>query len=138
MNVAGHCLCGACAFTAAEVSPEIHACHCGMCRRWTGGPEYELSCEGVAFLEGAPIGRWRASDWGERGFCSRCGSALFWRGRDWPEGRLDMPPGLFDDQSGFRLTEEIFVENRPAWAPVATGAAQRAGAEVLAEMGVAP
>ena len=128
----GRCLCGACGFTAARVSEEAHVCHCGMCRRWTGGPEYGVDCAGVVFAEGAPVMRHRASDWGERGFCGRCGSALYWRMADGPEDEMNMPPGLFDDQSRFRLAEEIFVESRPAWLPPHPGARQRTGEEVIA------
>lgn len=130
---AGRCLCGACAFAAASVSAEAHACHCGMCRRRTGGPEYGVDCAGVVFAAGAPVMRYRSSAWGERGFCGRCGSALFWRGVDWAEGRLSMAPGLFDDQSGFRLAREIYVDERPAWIPPCPGVPQVTAAEMQAE-----
>lgn len=137
MNVgaqSGRCLCGACAFTAASVKPETHACHCGMCRRWTGGPEYGVDCAGVSFVEDAPIGRWRSSEWAERGFCARCGGALFYRLIDAPEGEMSMVPGVFDDQTQFELVREIFVDERPAWVPVAP-VAQLTGAEALASFG---
>ena len=45
----GRCLCGAVTFTAKGVERHVHACHCGMCRRWAGGPGFVLSAESVAF-----------------------------------------------------------------------------------------
>lgn len=32
----GHCLCGAVRITVTDPPQELGACHCGMCRRWTG------------------------------------------------------------------------------------------------------
>ena len=128
----GHCLCGACAFTAKTVAAALHICHCDMCRRWTGGPEYGVDCTGVTFAKDAPVARWRSSDWAERAFCGQCGSALFYRLIDAPAGEVSMPPGLFEDQTRFRIAEEIFIDERPAWSPPVSGAAQLTGAEALA------
>ena len=38
VKASGHCLCGAVKISASQASKSIGACHCGMCRRWTGGP----------------------------------------------------------------------------------------------------
>lgn len=39
----GHCLCSAVTFTSPEAK-EIGACHCGVCRRWGGGPLLAVHC----------------------------------------------------------------------------------------------
>jgi len=40
----GGCLCGAVRFEVALAEPEFSICHCGMCRRWCGGPFEEAHC----------------------------------------------------------------------------------------------
>ena len=74
----GRCLCGKVKFTIGEGVDEIGACHCDMCRRWSGGPMFALHCKGPVEFEGEEhIMRYKSSDWGERGFCGVCGSSLF-------------------------------------------------------------
>ncbi|RZV99838.1 MAG: GFA family protein, partial [Rhodobacteraceae bacterium] len=67
-----------------------------------------------------------------RAVCRPCGSSLFWR----LQGRsiAFVAVGLLDDQSGLRLTEEIFIDNRPDWLPPREGAAQRTEAEMKAQL----
>ena len=36
-RISGGCLCGSVRFSAESVEVHHHVCHCGMCRRWTGG-----------------------------------------------------------------------------------------------------
>ena len=45
----GRCLCGAVTVRAELKSPEIGACHCGQCQRWTGGgPYFAASVDGAS------------------------------------------------------------------------------------------
>jgi len=43
----GRCLCGSVSFTATDIVHHHHACHCDMCRRWTGGPAFAAAVGGV-------------------------------------------------------------------------------------------
>ena len=45
-----------------------------------------------------------------------------------------MPVGLFDDQSGLTLGEEIFVDHRPDWLPACPNANQHSEAEMQAQL----
>src|SRR5687768_16408905 len=72
-SMSGHCLCSAVKFTAEKVETHHHICHCGMCRRWAGGPVFGASASGVKFEGEEHITRYASSEWAERGFCSRCG-----------------------------------------------------------------
>ena len=113
----GRCLCGACVFTAKIAATEsgeliVDACHCGMCRRWTGGPLMAVETVGEpSFHEGAPIGVFPSSEWAERGFCQQCGTALFYRLR--AGGLVSLPAGLIDSLSPALFGREIFVEQQP-------------------------
>lgn len=132
----GRCLCGSVSFQAAEVACEVHVCHCENCQRWTGGPEYGVdSGDDVTFDHPELIATHQSSVWAERGFCTRCGTALFYR--TLPGGIYTMPCGVFDDQTGFRLVEEIFVDRRPAWMAAEPDCRQVTGAEWLAANGYA-
>lgn len=109
----GRCLCGAVTFTAEQVEHHNHACHCGMCRRWSGGAGFlGAACTGVTFAgEPDQLGRYASSNWAERGFCRRCGTTLFYFLN--PTRSYTMSVGAFDDQSPFRLTREIFIDKKP-------------------------
>lgn len=126
----GKCLCGAIEVTA-NVAPEVHACHCGMCRRWGGGPAFVVEAKegGVEFM-GKPA-TYRSSDWAERGFCSQCGSHLFYRLVETDQYMLSA--GLFQDEDGLRLAAQIFIDEKPGFYDFANDTPKQTGAEVFAQ-----
>jgi hypothetical protein len=112
MTGSGKCLCGAVRFTAEEVETDHHACHCGMCRRWSGGsPFFAAKVGGVAFEGADSLGRYASSEWAERGFCRACGTLLFYFLK--PTATYMMSVGAFDDPTSFRLTREICIDRKP-------------------------
>ncbi|MCB2128989.1 MAG: GFA family protein [Rhodobacteraceae bacterium] len=128
----GQCLCGAVTFRA-ECSTGINACHCIQCQRWTGGGPYlSVQVRNLEISGEERVLAYHASEWGERGVCGTCGSTLFWRmrGRDYS----NVAVGLLNDQSGLRVTTEIFVDRRPDWMPPFEGAEQSTEAEEMAKM----
>ncbi len=129
-DISGHCLCGAVRFQAKAVSHDVSVCHCGMCRRWTGGPLMYVDTEGAPSIEGLEsVGVYRSSQSGERGFCKRCGSVLFWKVAG--EDRYTFTAGSLDDTSSLVLTKEIFVENQPAFYAFANATERVSGAEAM-------
>ena len=44
VSTKGSCLCGSVTISASLLKNEMAACHCGMCRKWGGGPFMEVSC----------------------------------------------------------------------------------------------
>jgi hypothetical protein len=112
MSMTGRCLCGAVKFQAEHVETDHHACHCGMCRRWSGGSGlFATKATGVTFERTDHIGRHVSSDWAERGFCTECGTNWFYFLR--PANAYFMSVGAFDDQAPFRLVREIFIDKKP-------------------------
>ncbi len=128
----GRCLCGAVRFTVTEPVTSVGACHCAMCRRWTGGPLLALHCEGPVAFEGEEhIVRYRSSEWAERGFCGICGSNLFYK---IVESELHiMAAGLLDDQSDLTLDSQIFIDEKPGFYDFANQTSTMTGAEVFAK-----
>jgi len=117
LDRSGGCLCGAVRFTAKDLRRDYGACHCEMCRRWTGSvflgitvPEGDLTWEGSENIR-----RYQSSAWAERAWCDRCGSNLWYAvTAEGPhKGNLEVPLGLFDDPNGFELQREIYVDIAP-------------------------
>jgi hypothetical protein len=112
IDASGKCLCGAVRFHAKGVDPEVHACHCGMCRRWgAGGPFLGASVKEVTFESTDQLARYASSDWAERGYCKRCGSSLFYFYA--PKKLYTFTIGAFDDATPFRVAKEIFIDHKP-------------------------
>jgi hypothetical protein len=132
MAMTGRCLCGAVTFEADDVDTAVHACHCTMCRRWSGGPGLAAGVGRVRFGGTEHIGRFDSSAWAERGFCTRCGTSLFYhlKARD----QYILWLGTFDDLSPFRLTGEIYVDEKPDCYALAGSHPRLTGAEFLASL----
>lgn len=107
----GGCLCGAVRFTAGDVETHHHACHCGMCRRWSGGSPFFGAQAGRVEFTGEPPARYASSSWAERGFCRTCGTTLFYYLK--PTQAYSLSVGAFDDPAAFRLALEIFIDRKP-------------------------
>ncbi|MBO9518275.1 MAG: GFA family protein [Porphyrobacter sp.] len=133
--IEGHCLCGAVTVRGTPVRRHVEACHCEMCRRWNGiaflgtqfGTDFALSGE-------EHVVRYRSSDWAERGFCGRCGSSLFYHYI--PNGNHAFTAGLFPDDAFLPLSEEIFIDEKPAYYAFEADSEKLTGPEVMAKFGV--
>lgn len=127
----GRCLCGAVTFTAEGVEHEHHACHCSMCRRWSGGSGFlGASAQGVTFV--GDVERFASSEWADRGFCPRCGTALFYFLK--PTSTYIISVGTFDDQTPFRLVRELFIDSKPGGYAFAGDHERWTEAETLARL----
>lgn len=107
---AGKCACGAVRFKVL-VPNSYGVCHCNMCRRWTGGVWMGVVCEDIIELNG-PIKEWRSSQIGSRGFCEKCGSSIWHKPKH--TKKYTFGQGLFENQSNWMLTREIFSNEKPA------------------------
>ena len=126
----GHCLCGAVKFTVKNMKNSVEACHCGMCRRWGGGPLMCVECgTDVTFKGEENITVYNSSDWAERGFCKKCGSHLFYRLKDANEHQL--PVGLFDNQKNFHFDLQVFTDRKPEFYNFANETREMTEAEVI-------
>lgn len=127
----GACLCGAVTITAAE-HDKISVCHCGMCRRWGGGPMLAVHCGNDVQISGTEhITAFRSSEWAERGFCAKCGTHLFYRLV--AANEYMMPAGLFQGSTQFQLDEQIFIDHKPAYYELANQTRMQTEAEVFAK-----
>ena len=130
LNLTGKCMCGAVKITATAKEPHVAVCHCDMCRRWSAGPFMEITCQTVSFDDEANVGRIRSSDWAERGFCTQCGSNLFYHIVDGADYQVSV--GLFDDQSVFHMSLQVFSDRKPPYYEFANKTKLMTAAEVFA------
>ena len=54
---------------------------------------------------------YRSSDWAERGFCSKCGTHLFFKHQN--ENKYFIPVGLFEGVDDFDFRRQIFIDRKP-------------------------
>lgn len=136
------CLCGAVQLTLHKPPAELSACHCGMCRRWTGSTmlTIDMAPEDLSISGAEHIRAYSSSDWAARHFCDTCGSTLWYRLKDAPSGQdhYYMAAGLLDDLSGMTLTREIYIDRKPEAFAFAGPTAQLTEAQFLAALNASP
>jgi len=120
-TAAGSCLCGALQFDATLPTRWVAHCHCTLCRRahgaafvtWAG-----FDATHVRIDDPRALLRWYPSSPGaERGFCSHCGSTLFFRSQRWAD-ELHIVVANFRDALDRAPQAHVFWDERVPWATV--------------------
>lgn len=106
----GRCLCGEVRFTVTTKGGGMHACHCELCRRMSGGVFLSVECEDDIEVAG-PLKTYESSEWAIRQFCGACGSSLFWKMK--AGGMTAVAVQAFDDPAAFALESEIYIDSKP-------------------------
>lgn len=128
-SIGGRCLCGAVAFEAIADKTDVVACHCGQCRAWSG--HYWASVNVPFATMKIKVGEedvvWhRSSNYARRGFCGKCGSALFWHADklDEHKHRIAVAAGALAAPTGGKIERHIFVADKGDYYDIADGAPQ--------------
>ena len=85
-QITGSCACGMIRFRITGELRNVLNCHCDPCRHWTGhfmaGTSTKI--ENFFFESDSTLTWWNRTEEVKYGFCSNCGSSLFWedKGRD--------------------------------------------------------
>jgi hypothetical protein len=122
----GSCLCGAVRFEVDGALPGPDACHCSACRKTSG--HYFVSADvprAAVTISGEDKVAWyRSSQKVRRGFCSVCGSTLFWDPpeRDW----IGIAMGAFDGPTDTKLAVHVHTAEKGDYYDIADGAPQYA------------
>lgn len=124
MTSTARCLCGAVTITVEGDLPGPDACHCGLCRRWSGHgfASVDVARSRVTVRGEEALAWHHSSEKVRRGFCSRCGSSLLWDPvfRDW----IAVAMGAFDNPTGTRLARHIFTASKGDYYDIADDAPQ--------------
>jgi len=132
LDTKGSCLCGAVELHASSMSTEVGACHCGMCRKWSGGPFLGVDCGTSIDIRGQQyITSYSSSDWAKRSFCSKCGTHLFYQLEK--SGQYIVPVGLFGEAATLKFDHQIFIDEKPDYYTFADETKNLTGEEVFAQ-----
>lgn len=120
----GACLCGAVRFAARGPLRGVIYCHCSQCRRQSGHFYAATNVEDDRLdVTGADRLTWfAASAHARRGFCSVCGSAMFWKHDE--ATHTSILAGSFDKPTGLRGEAHIFVPDKGDYYEIADGLPQ--------------
>ena len=107
--ISGGCLCGGVRYEVRGKLRDVIACHCIQCRRTSGHFVAATACRRRAFTlvkEGTL--RWYVAVAGfRRGFCSECGSSLFFE--ETGGERVSIAAGSLDKPQGLKIAAHIFA-----------------------------
>lgn len=133
----GACLCGSVGVLIELDGHNFDACHCNMCRKWSGGPALTIDGgKNVSFTGEEFIATYSSSAWAERGFCKGCGTHLFYRLKD--SNYCNFSFGLFEDTDDFKFHMQIFIDSKPSCYEFANQTEKMTEAEVLAKFAPSP
>lgn len=120
----GSCLCGAIRFTAPTFLEPPTACHCTNCRKHHGHYEAGAGVKTADLkISGEDQLTWYdSSEKVRRGFCSTCGSSLFFDAvfQDWTSVSM----GTIDGPTGVKLKQHIFVADKGDYYEIKDGLPQ--------------
>ena len=120
----GSCSCGKVRIEVSGDLPQPNACHCVECRKQTGHFGVSLDVpRTVLRVSGEENIKWyQTSKKVRRGFCSNCGSYLFWDPihHDWTAIAM----GLFDGPTNTTISMHIFVAEKGAYYSIDDGLPQ--------------
>lgn len=122
----GGCLCGAVRYAVTGALRDVVGCHCSQCRRTTGHFLAATAARHANFtvVKDSGLKWYQSSPGARRGFCSECGSTLFWEGRGKPH--VSIAAGTLDDSSGLRTVCHIHVADKGAYYEIEAGVPQSA------------
>jgi hypothetical protein len=106
----GSCLCGSVIYELRGSLRPVVACHCNQCRKASGHYVAATQAEQKdVTIKGDALKWFRSSDTAERGFCSNCGSNLFWRRFGRPH--ISIWAGTIDGPTGLKMESQLYPES---------------------------
>lgn len=126
MSAEGGCLCGAVRYRVTGDPVAATLCHCGSCRRASGGTNVAWAVfdnDRFEWLSGRPQS-WSSSPGIEWLSCGRCGSLVGYRRASRP-AHMDITTGTLDDPDRFPPEVEIWLEQKIGWEVLAPGLPKR-------------
>ena len=125
----GSCECGAVAFEVHGPLRAVTVCHCSQCRKTSGHLWAATSAADadLVITRGDGLKWFRSSDAAKRGFCTGCGSSLFYK-RDGMD-KTAIGAGTLDGETGLQVAKHIFLKNKGDYYDVICTAKQIQGWE---------
>ena len=123
-TLTGGCACGAIRYRIAGPAYDTGWCHCRLCQKSSGAPAMAFTTCALtdfAIERGRDaLGTLRLVDYGERGFCTRCGTSLTIH-VDYQKDEIDVACASLDDPEAVTPEFHIFVDQKIGWMTLADG-----------------
>ncbi|MDW7553744.1 MULTISPECIES: GFA family protein [Azospirillum] len=106
----GGCACGGVRYEIMATPSPVSFCHCGQCRRQHShvGAYTTFPRDALRLVADDTLAWYASSERARRGFCSRCGTGLFWDPA--AEPRMDATAGSLDEPTGLQADRHIWVD----------------------------
>jgi len=108
----GSCLCGGVTYKLTEPLRSSVACHCTQCRKTSGHYWSATNVPNDRFkiTKDDTLAWYQSSPTARRGFCTTCGSSLFWQidGED----ATSVGSGTIDGATGIDTAKHIFSDDK--------------------------
>lgn len=114
----GGCLCGAVRYRVRGELRGVVNCHCRQCQKLNGnfGAHSRAADADLDIVRAEGLAWFQISETARRGFCSRCGSGLFWQSRG--QHSTGIVAGSLDAPGALRTIGHIFVGEKPAYTEI--------------------
>lgn len=125
-TITGGCLCGSVRYEVSGPLRDIIACHCEQCRRSSGHFVAATACRRAHFAltQDATLQWYSAVPGYRRGFCSTCGSSLFFEATGGE--RVSIAAGSLDAPQGLRIAAHIYTAEAGDYYAIEPGVATSA------------
>ena len=120
--IKGACLCGDITFETTKEPQGTSMCHCGLCRRQSGGIWSSAYVKNTDLKISGDVNWYASSRVAKRGSCARCGSFLFWKAND--EDTISFSLGSISGSTGLTLEKHIFTADKGDYYVIADGLPQ--------------
>jgi hypothetical protein len=113
LRATGGCLCGAIRYEVRGPLRDVVICHCQFCRRMNTHVAAYTACAptDLKLVSSGKLRWYRSSPRSRRGFCSKCGSALFWEPT--PLTHISISAGSLNQPTSLKIKEHMFSAQRP-------------------------
>ncbi|ORF30847.1 hypothetical protein BGI09_07075 [Snodgrassella alvi] len=108
----GSCLCGKVKFSLKTDNHSLSACHCSTCRKWSAGPLMTIMHNGKIQFENTEfIKNYNSSEWAERGFCSECGTHLYYHLKN--SNQYYIAAWTLNQPDALDFNLQVYIDNKP-------------------------
>lgn len=123
-DLAASCLCGQVRFNLPGPAGRVTACHCRQCRTLSGhfAASFDADEPTLRYAARDALAEYATAGGGCRGFCTSCGSSLWFRAAD---GAFAVEAGCIDGPTGGRLADHIFTASKGDYYDLTDGLPQR-------------
>ncbi|MFT5112215.1 MAG: hypothetical protein ACI8P9_001539 [Parasphingorhabdus sp.] len=120
----GGCLCGEVRYKICGQLRDVVICHCETCQKLHGGfgPHSKAAKPDIILIKSESLTWYKTSEVARRGFCSKCGSGLFWE--PFEQDATGIVAGTLDTPTGLSVMGHIFVGEKSDFYTITDAAPQ--------------